>query len=115
MRKYKYQPFGKSGHNRYKDTHRLSGVIETVIGSLGLMSKYHGWQVINNWTEIVGQQIAKTATAIRFEDSTLYVAVADDAWRQELVMQTDSILEKIRQYPYGKAVKQLRFVRGEKG
>jgi len=94
---------------------RLSGVIEAVIGSLGLTPKYHGWQVVTNWSDIVGQQVAKTATAIRFDNETLYVAVADDAWRQELVMQNDSILDKIHQYSYGRVVKRLRFVRGEKG
>ena len=103
------------GFGQRKSIPRLSGVIDAVIGSLGLTRKYHGWQVVKNWPEIVGRQIAKVATATRFEDTTLYVAVADDAWRQELVMQTESIIEKIRQYPYGQAVKQLRFVRGEKG
>ncbi|MBU8932675.1 MAG: DUF721 domain-containing protein [candidate division Zixibacteria bacterium] len=101
--------------DQHRNVPRLSGVIDAVIGSLGLTRKYHGWQVVNNWPEIVGRQVAKVATATRFEDTTLYVAVADDAWRQELVMQTESILENIRQYPYGQAVKQLRFVRGEKG
>ena len=104
-----------TGSSPFEAPKAISGVIEKVVRSLGLSDRYHGWQVVTNWEEIVGETVARVAVATRFEDGVLYVAVADDAWRQELAMQTDSILEKIRTYPYGKGIKQLRLVRGKKG
>jgi len=93
----------------------ISGVIESVIKSLGLTRKYNGWLVVTRWPEIVGEHIARVSRAIRFENGTLYVAVPDASWRQNLAMEIDNILEKIRKYPYGRSVTQIRLVRGEKG
>ena len=93
----------------------IAGVIEKVVQSLGISKSYHGWLVVSNWPDIVGEQIAKAATAVRFDDGTLYIAVPDAVWRHTLMMKTESILRKIRSYPYGRAVRQLRFVQGEKG
>ncbi|MFZ5980060.1 MAG: DUF721 domain-containing protein [Candidatus Zixiibacteriota bacterium] len=93
----------------------ISGVVESVIKSLGLTHKYNGWLTVNRWPEIVGEHIARISRAVRFEDGILYVAVPDASWRQNLAMEIDNILEKIRQYPYGRVVKQIRLVRGEKG
>lgn len=93
----------------------IGGVIEALMGSLGLKKRYHGWLVVNRWPEIVGEQIARRTQAIRFEDGILYVAVPDASWRQELAMQTENILREIQNLPYGQAVKQLRLVHGRKG
>ncbi len=93
----------------------IAGVIESLMGSLGLLKRYHGWLVVNRWPEIVGEHLARRTEAIRFEDGILYVAVPDPSWRQELAMQTENILREIRNLPYGRAVKQLRLVHGRKG
>jgi len=93
----------------------IAGVVENLIASLGLTRRYHGWLTVQHWPEIVGEHVARVARAVRFEDGILYVAVPGDAWRQELAMQVDSILASIHARPYGRAVTQLRLVRGEKG
>ena len=93
----------------------ISGVIEAVIKSLGLTGKYHGWLVVTNWSSIVGEHIAKVSHAFRYDDGTLFVAVRDASWRHNLSMEIENILAKIRTYPYGRAIKQIRLVSGEKG
>lgn len=112
---YYNRPF-KQGYNKARKAPKpIAGVIEKVVKSLGISKSYHGWLVVSNWPDIVGEQIAGAARAVRFDDGTLYVAVPDAAWRQNLAMETELILRKIRSYPYGRAVRQLRFVQGEKG
>ncbi|HWR84276.1 MAG TPA: DUF721 domain-containing protein [Candidatus Deferrimicrobium sp.] len=103
------------GKARYKGPKPLGGVIENVVRSLGISNSYHGWLVVSKWPEIVGEHIAHATKAVRFEDGTLFVAVPDASWRQELAMQIDEIMQKIRSYPFGRAVTQVRFVQGEKG
>ncbi len=100
---------------KYSTPQPISGVIESLMGSLGLRKRYHGWLVVNRWSEIVGEQVARRSEAIRYEDGILYVAVPDASWRQELAMQTENILQAIRNLPYGRAVRQLRLVHGRKG
>ncbi len=95
----------KIGHSRPQ---LLSPVIDSVISSLGLKKRYSGWQIVNHWPDIVGQKIAEAAQARRYEDGILFVKVKNAAWRQELSMQTDSLLEAIHQSPHGKSIKQIR-------
>ncbi len=94
----------------------ISGVVDRLVAGLGISRRYYGWRIVTEWPNIVGKQLAKVSKAIRFdEDGVLYVAVANDTWRQEIAMQTDAIMAKIRACPNGTAVKELRLVRGEKG
>jgi predicted nucleic acid-binding Zn ribbon protein len=98
-----------------KEPARIGGAIGKLMQSLGLKRPYDGWQVVVNWPEIVGDEISSRAEAIRYENGTVFVVVPDDSWRQQLSLQTEMILEKIHSYPYGRAVKTLRLVKGKKG
>ncbi|HEX2896686.1 MAG TPA: DUF721 domain-containing protein [candidate division Zixibacteria bacterium] len=102
MKSYKPR---RTGHSRPQI---LSPVIDNVIGNLGLRKRYSGWQIVDQWAEIVGNKIAEATKAQRFEDGILFVKVKNAAWRQELSMQTDSLLEAIHKSPHGKSIKQIR-------
>jgi predicted nucleic acid-binding Zn ribbon protein len=86
---------------------RLGRLLEKIIGALGIQDKFHGWQIVSRWPDIVGPEIARQSRAVRFVDGILTVVVEKDAWRQELEMQRESILDKIRALPGGKAVKKI--------
>jgi len=103
------------GKREKANIYKLSGALDAVVKSLGLSKKYYGWLVVSNWPIIAGEQVAKVSKATRFNEGVLYIAVEDSAWRQELSMQSESIMESIRRQPYGKDVNQLRFDTGEKG
>jgi predicted nucleic acid-binding Zn ribbon protein len=90
-----------------RDPTRLGNLIEQVIGSLGLGEKFHGWRIVSRWPDIVGAEIALHARAVRFSDGILTVVVEKDVWRQELEMQLESILDKVRSQSGGKAVKKI--------
>lgn len=93
----------------------VGGVIEQVIGRLGYLKNYHGWQVVSHFPEIVGEHYARHCRAFKFEDGVVYVAVNDDLWRQRLSLESETIIEKIRDCAFGKSVRKLRLVRQEKG
>ncbi len=94
---------------------QIGGVVDRIIGSLGLSARYYGWLVVSKWPEIVGEYYAMKTRAIRFHEGVLYVAVADASWRQMLAMDTEKVLSAIHEYPFGRAVRELRLVWGEKG
>lgn len=94
---------------------KLSGVLGKILHSLGLTERYNGWTAVNRWSEIVGEEMAKRAKAVKFEDGCLYVAVESDVWRQQISMQLDEIKKKIHQYPFGRAIKTIRLIRTGKG
>lgn len=89
----------------------ISGVIGKIMSSFGLSKTYNGWMVVEKWSEIVGKELAQRSKAIRFEDGVLYVAVTDDAWRQEISMKSDEIISQINSYPFGRSIKQIRLIK----
>lgn len=90
-----------------KEPARLKGILSQVLAGLGQEDKFHGWRIVELWPEIVGAEIARYARAVRFVDGSLIVVVEKDAWRQELEMQREQILNKIRSLPGGNAVKKI--------
>jgi predicted nucleic acid-binding Zn ribbon protein len=109
------QPAPKTRYKARKTPKPIAGAVEKLVKSLGISRSYHGWLVVTKWPQIVGEQVAKAAKAFRFDDGVLFIAVPDAAWRQNLAMETDTILQKIRSYSFGRVVTQLRFVHAEKG
>ncbi len=93
----------------------LGNVIESVFDSVGLTQRYNGFLVISRWSELVGEQIANRARAVRCEDGILYIVVEDAAWRQNLSMELENILKQIRSHPFGRVVTQLRLIANERG
>jgi len=92
----------------------ISGVIARSMRTLGLARQYDGWQVVDQWPEIVGEAVAERAEALRYDDGTLFVAVPDDVWRQQLSMEIESILMRVQAQPYGRAVQRIRLLHGRK-
>ena len=94
-----------------KQLQPISGVIGKIMSSFGLSKSYHGWMVVEKWSEIVGKELAQRSKAIRFEKGILYVAVTDDAWRQEISMKSEEIISQIHSYPFGRSIKQIRLIK----
>ncbi len=90
-----------------QNSEKLGNILETVMSQLGQRRNYHGWQIVKNWPAIVGGEIAAVSRARRYAEGILTVNVASDAWRQELEMQLEHILGKIRSRPGGKAVRKI--------
>ena len=86
----------------------ISPVIDKVIRGLGFTKRYHGWQVVTKWPEIVGENIAAASKAERYDDGILFVKVKSDTWRMEIHMKIDAIMSEIKKLPYGKSIKEIR-------
>ncbi|HDL02183.1 MAG TPA: DUF721 domain-containing protein [candidate division Zixibacteria bacterium] len=101
----------KNNDHKKNKPQPISGVIGKIMSSFGISKTYHGWMVVEKWSEIVGKELAQRSKAIRFEDGILYVAVTDDAWRQEISMKSDEIISQIHSYPFGRSTKQIRLLK----
>lgn len=86
---------------------RLGDLIDAVVVSTGQGKTFHGWRIVAAWPEIVGPQFARNCRAVRFAEGVLTVVVTKDAWRQELEMQREQILNKIHALPGGNAVERI--------
>ncbi len=70
--------------------------------------RIHG--ALQKWHTVVGDAIARIARPLRLEDDTLWVAVVNSTWLQELHFQQKVILERLNTLAGEQAFKHLRFV-----
>jgi predicted nucleic acid-binding Zn ribbon protein len=60
-----------------------------------LKSGVHEARILELWPKAVGEGIARHARAVQIKAGTLYVAVEQSVWRQELLANKQRILEKL--------------------
>jgi predicted nucleic acid-binding Zn ribbon protein len=87
----------------------LGAALGELVENLGIAPTLRQYSVIVSWQEIVGEQIAKVATAQRFDKDVLIVSVRSAPWRAELSMRRREIVEKINKAVGATVVKDIRF------
>ncbi len=83
--------------------------LKALFKDLGYDKKISQMQVIEKWSDIVGENIANIAQAERVQNNILYVKVKSMTWRTELLFQKKTILEKIKQNVGSDVVRDIRF------
>ena len=83
--------------------------VASVLRQLGLESKVKQYEVIEQWPRIVGNRIAKVATAVRIENGKLFVHVERAPWRNEMVFLKTALIEKINKEMHQEVVKDIIF------
>lgn len=95
----------KTGYTQIKP---LASALESLIQGLGIQPKLHEYDAVLFWEEIVGEHIAKAATAIKITQGVLYVQVHASTWRNELLLRKKEIIAKLNERLGDKAVKDIR-------
>jgi predicted nucleic acid-binding Zn ribbon protein len=94
---------------RYRSPKPIGNAIGTVLERLGLGKKVKQYEVLDAWAEIVGEQIAKVASAERIRDGKLVVSVAQSTWRNELIFLKRELIAKINNAMHQDVVKDIIF------
>ena len=87
----------------------LESALNNLVHHLGITRRLREYDVITLWERIVGEQIARVATAQRVEKSVLFVAVSSAPWRAELSLRRREIIEKINTAVGHQVVRDIRF------
>lgn len=77
--------------------------------SLGIAPKLRELRVLELWSEVVGEQIARVTEAERVEQGTLYVAVRSAPWRAELTMCRLELIERLNAAVGATVITEIRF------
>lgn len=75
---------------------KIGGILQSFLSDRGYSSICNEFDVINNWKEIVGSDVASISTCIKVENSILYVVVSNASWRHEMFFLKAEILKKIK-------------------
>lgn len=57
--------------------------------------KIKGYQIVSNWENLVGKEIAKSSQPIKIQDKCLFLAVKSNVWANELNLRKGELVEKI--------------------
>ncbi|HDK27057.1 MAG TPA: DUF721 domain-containing protein [Candidatus Atribacteria bacterium] len=71
--------------------------------------KIKGYQVINCWEEVVGEEIAQNTQPIKIQDQILFLRVKSSVWANELNLRRGEIINKINLKAKEQIIFDLRF------
>ena len=76
---------------------KLGHMLSPAIGREEVIRAAKAHRVLREWESIVGKSMAERSYPDRYDHGTVWVAVEGSAWAQELRMQKDQILERLRE------------------
>jgi len=57
--------------------------------------KIKGYQIISDWENLAGKEIAQSSQPIKIQDKCLFLAVKSNVWANELNLRKGELIEKI--------------------
>jgi len=72
-------------------------VLARLMKGLGLEDKLKERELVENWPDIVGPDIARFSRALRVRGGVLYLKVDSPAWGQELHFLKAQLLERVNE------------------
>ena len=105
-----------SGYRKWEaETPRRSGiaplgkVLTDLVDMLGFEEKLSEQRTLSQWTETVGEKIAKETKPTSMLNGILKVKVSTPAWRQELIFLKENIRRKLNKELGKKVVSDIKF------
>ncbi len=92
--------------SRSKD---LGSSIQQLVEDLGIQRKLAEYEAVVQWDSLVGEHIAKAASAVRITKGVLLVKVRNSVWRNELSLRKQEIINTLNAGLGQEVVKDIRF------
>ncbi len=87
----------------------LGSSIQQLVGDLGIQQKLSEYEAVLQWESLVGDHIAKAATAVKITKGVLIVRVRSSTWRNELNLRKKEIIGTLNRGLGQDVVKDIRF------
>jgi predicted nucleic acid-binding Zn ribbon protein len=81
----------------------ISNILKKTLKKFGLENKINECEFFQNWSEIVGEELAKRTKPECIRGKKLVLRVEDSIWAQELSFQKDAIIRRIKKCVGNKA------------
>ena len=89
----------------------IGDALEAYFEQNGLKKRIDQSQIVNDWNDLVGPQVASACSPQAVDQSgTLWVRVKSAAWMQELQMMSPTIIRQLARR--GRRIKRIRWVSG---
>jgi len=94
---------------RMRNPKHISNAISSLVQQLGIEVKIKQGEVLDAWTRIVGDHIAKVAIPTGIRNGKLFVHVTHSTWRNELIFLKQELIAKINKEMKQEIVKEIIF------
>jgi predicted nucleic acid-binding Zn ribbon protein len=94
-----------------RELEKLDGLLEKVMGKLGIQKRVDEYRVVEEWSEIVGSAISKRVRPVGVERGVLTVQVDSSSWLMEMRMRSRDLISKIDEVVGKGIVHEIRFIR----
>ena len=89
---------------------QLKKVLKKTIENSGFKNAILQENAVSAWSDVVGKNISEISKATSVDRGVLFIKVESAAWKQELYMQKNEIINKINKKIGSKAIKEIRLV-----
>jgi predicted nucleic acid-binding Zn ribbon protein len=87
----------------------LSSSLEQLVDELGIRKKLAEYEAVLRWESLVGEHIARAASAVKIANGVLLVKVKTSTWRNELSLRKAEIIKAVNTGLGRDVVKDIRF------
>ena len=87
----------------------IGSSIRQLVDGLGIRQKIAEYDAVLRWESIVGDHIARAATAVKIVKGVLFVKVKSSTWRNELALRKREIINTLNSTLGEEVVKDIRF------
>ena len=89
---------------------RLGSVLESLLVKTGIQKPILQNKALFIWSEVVGETIAKNATAEEIKHGNLIVKTSTPVWKNELAIRKREILAKINKRLGQKVIRDIKLI-----
>ncbi|WP_460477126.1 DciA family protein [Brachybacterium huguangmaarense] len=91
-----------------RDPQGVEAVLRRVLGSLGWSEGMSSGRVLEEWDEIVGEQIAAQCRPVSLDAGVLLVSASSSAWATQLRMLSPQLITRIHEHVGAAVVSELK-------
>ncbi len=92
-----------------KDIVPFKTALEDFLKEKKWSKKIKGYQIISNWENLAGKEIAQSSQPIKIQDKCLFLAVKSNVWANELNLRKGEFIEKINREAGEKIISNILF------
>lgn len=109
MKEYYFQ--GEKDLDRKRGNARnIADIIPDVFRKMGLSGRMEEGDLVREWEEIAGEQIAKRSSVFDLREGILYVKARNNLWMQEIRFMQNEIISRIKERFPGLEINGIRTV-----
>jgi len=87
----------------------LKTALEKFLKDKKWSKRIKGYQIISNWENLAGKEIAQSSQPIKIQDKCLFLAVKSNVWANELNLRKGELIEKINREAGEKIISNILF------